>query len=95
MLNDNDVEYVIAKGIKDGMEAGEGFYKAEIPAGEYLVFEVLVNQIGDAYGASAAWMQENGYKWPHGVSFELYDSRMRNPEPNQRFLDVYIPIAKA
>ena len=78
----------------DDVQIPEDMFVCEIPGGEYLVYEILLPQIGEAFGHAGKWMEENSYTYPHGVSFEYYDERMHNEDPNKQFIDLYIPIVK-
>ena len=91
MLNDIDMDYVVAAALEEGMEVPDHLHQCEIPAGDYLVYEIEISQIGEAWGNAIAWMERNGYTIPHGTSFEFYDERMDDSVP---VMDLYIPIAK-
>jgi len=92
MLDDDRMDYVIGMALEDGVEVPEDWHRCEIPAGEYAVFETTLPKLGETWGYSIKWMEERGYTIAHGTSFEYYDERMANPDQNQQFFDVYIPI---
>ena len=92
MLNDDDMDYVIAAVLEEGTQVPEEMHQCEIPAGDYLVYETLLPNLGQVWSDSFQWMEKNGYTVAHGISFEFYDMRMADPDPNKQFIDIYIPI---
>ncbi|MCL2574991.1 MAG: GyrI-like domain-containing protein [Defluviitaleaceae bacterium] len=92
MLNDDDMDYVIAMALEDGVDVPSDWHRCTIPAGDYAVFETTLPNLGNTWGYSIEWMEKNGYTIAHYVSFEYYDERMSNPDPTQQTIDIYIPI---
>ena len=94
MLNDDDMDYVIGMALEDGVEVPSDWHRCTIPAGDYAVFETTLADAGNTWAGSIEWMEERGYTIAHNVSFEYYDERMGNPEPEQQIFDIYIPIVE-
>ena len=96
MLDDkgDNMEYVIAAALEEGTMVPEDMTLCEIPAGDYLVYETTLANYGETWDNAIKWMERNAYTIAHGTSFEFYDERMGNPDPNQQLIDVYIPIAR-
>ena len=90
MQSMEDMNYIVARCGRDKAELAEGMVEFTIPAGEWLVQEIPLAEIGISYGKANEWMEQNGYTWAHGASFEKYDERMST----KGLLDLYVPIIK-
>ena len=86
------MDYVIGMALEDSTNVPPNWYRCEIPAGDYAVFETTLSNIGKTWSYSIEWMEERGYTIAHGTSFEYYDERMENPDKSLQIFDIYIPI---
>jgi predicted transcriptional regulator YdeE len=90
MHNDEDMDYIIGAALPVGADAPEGYYIANVPAGEYLEVETLLADLLETYGKLNELMSEIGYTWGHNTSFEFYDK----DHDSTQLLKLYIPITK-
>ncbi|MCL2620504.1 MAG: GyrI-like domain-containing protein [Defluviitaleaceae bacterium] len=88
------MDYVVAVALEDDTDVPEGLYKCQIPAGEYAVAETTMAGIGQTWAGLDKWTSDNGYHTDRNTSFEFYDERMANPDPDKKTFDIYVPIAK-
>jgi len=90
MQNQENIDYIAAVALPDGVDAPIGYSVVDIPAGEYLAFETDIANIHAAYGYANEWTPKNGYTWAHGISLEMYDEGHRETQ----LFHLYIPIKK-
>ena len=90
MHNEQDMDYTVSRALPAGADAPEGLHVVDMPAGEYIEVKTTLENLHAAFGFINNWMEENGYTWAHGGSFEMY------PEDymQTKILNLYAPIAK-
>ena len=79
MINDDDMNYYVAREVEKGRDVPNDFQVAVIPAGNYAVFTVppfpmdeMSPNIADTWGAAYEWLMTSEYTTDGSSSFELY-----------------------